>query len=219
MENEPYFESIRREYREAIDFSHEVYANIAAQLAPLLRGRVVDFGNGGVINYDTSGLESLLCVDVVAHATASAPNVRFVQGDFHDFEIPAGTDVVLMQFLLHHLTDEARLEPALARVAQRLVAGGRLVVVEMLLPGPLEQLQRALRPLTAAGLRAAGKPDLRFFSRASLAARLQRAGFASLAFRKVAVGRRIAPAPVLVPALRIPGWLYPLDCVVVEARP
>jgi hypothetical protein len=50
MENERYFESIRREYREAIDFSHEVHDNIAAQLDPLLRGHVVDFGNGGIIH-------------------------------------------------------------------------------------------------------------------------------------------------------------------------
>ena len=191
MENEEYFSGIKREYQEAIDFSSEIYANIGAALKPRLRGTVVDFGNGGVINYDTGDIDRLRCVDLVAHEPeTSMPNVEFVRGDFYEYRIPDGTDAVLAQFLLHHLPDDARLDAALARLREDLGDKGRFVVVEMLLPAPAAWLQTLVRPLLYRLLGAMGKPALRFFSRASLQQRLRAAGFERLSWTRVDVGRR-----------------------------
>jgi SAM-dependent methyltransferase len=220
VDNEDYFGNIRGDYRRAVDGSAEGYANIAAELAGLLHGRVVDFGNGGVIHYATERIERLTCVDIINDATpVSRGKVEFVKGDFYAYDFPADTDCVLVQFLLHHLPDDARLAAALAALCRTLGTRGRLVVVEALMPRPMEALQNALQPATSRLLRALHKPPLRFFSRRSLAHLLTDAGFAELRFRRVGVGARMAPAGALFPRLFIPGWMYPMQWVVVEATP
>lgn len=220
MDNEDYFSSIRGDYQRAVEGSSEGYANIAAELAGLLRGRVVDFGNGGVIHYPIEHLERLTCVDIINDETpVRRGKVEFVKGDFYAYDFPAGTDCVLVQFLLHHLPDDARLAAALAALRRALGTQGRLVVVEALMPRPMEALQNALQPLTSPLLRALHKPPLRFFSRPALSRLLTDAGFTELRFRRVDVGARMAPAGALFPRLFIPGWMYPMQWVVVEATP
>jgi SAM-dependent methyltransferase len=217
VDNRPYFSGIQRQYHDAVECSGEGYANIGRELDRRLRGRVVDFGNGGVINYRVEQIERLLCVDVVRRDARPGHIAEFVEGDFYEFELPQGTDFALAQFLLHHLPDEARLDAALARLRRSLGVDGRFVVVEMLMPRPLEVLQAALAPVRRGALRFLRKPDLRFFSRATLVARLRGAGFARIEVTVVDVGRWMAPAPVLFPRLRMPGRLYPLTMVVIDA--
>jgi len=146
-------------------------------------------------------------------------NITFMKGDFYDFEFPAGTDVVLVQFLLHHLADDQRLAAALRRLERALGATGRLVVVEALMPRWMEVVQHVLRGPINLALRALRKPGLRFFSADSLGRLLEEAGFSPRALRPVDVGARMAPASALFPRLTIPGRLYPMRWVVVEAVP
>jgi len=220
MENEPYFTSIHGEYQRAVAASAEGYANIAAELDALLAGRVVDFGNGGVIRYDVARLRNLTCVDIInPEVPREDGNITFMKGDFYDFEFPAGTDVVLVQFLLHHLADDQRLAAALRRLERALGATGRLVVVEALMPRWMEVVQHVLRGPINLALRALRKPGLRFFSADSLGRLLEEAGFSPRALRPVDVGARMAPASALFPRLTIPGRLYPMRWVVVEAVP
>lgn len=218
MRNREYFTRIRADYRKATDYNAELYRNIAAQIGSLLRGTVVDFGNGGVINYDTANIDKLVCVDVINEGTElTSAKIDHVYGDFYEYELPRDADYVMAQFLLHHLTDDGRLEAALRRLRRALAGRGRLIVVETVLPAAFERLEQALRPAVDGFLKLLRRPALRFFSIASLCALLRRAGFSAIEVRPVAIGRRVSPAPVLFPRLRIPGRLYPLRCVVVEA--
>lgn len=221
MDNERYFDKIRAGYQAAIADSSEAYTNIGRLLDERLKGRVLDFGNGGVVNYRTDALKSLVCVDLMPPpAAAPAPTSgsnSWEQGDFYTYEFSGKADQVLVQFLLHHLPEDERLEAALRRVALALPPGGQLVIVEMLLTGIAPAIQWLLRPLIRLGLRVLDKPDLRFFSEKSLTRLLRRAGFGRLTWQTVDVGASVAPAPVLFPTLRMPGRFYPLRCVVLEA--
>jgi len=221
VDNERYFDRIRDEYRAAIDYSSEIYRNIGAKLDQRLRGRVLDFGNGGIINYRTDTLESLTCVDLMAPPAtpAGAPAGSWEQGDFYTYDFAGKADQVLVQFLLHHLPEDDQLEAALSRLSAALPPGGKLVIVEMLLTGVAPALQALLRPVLRLVLHALGKPDLRFFSQASLTRLLQEAGFGNLRWETADVGEWVAPAPVLFPKLRMPGRFYPLRCVIVDAEP
>lgn len=219
MDNERYFDKIREEYRAAIDDSSEGYANIGRMLDQRLTGRVLDFGNGGVINYRTDTLQHLTCVDLMPPPAAATSPGSWEQGDFYTYDFTGKADQVLVQFLLHHLPEDGQLEAALRRLAAALPPGGKLVIVEMLLTGVAPALQALFRPLVRLGLRLLGKPDLRFFSRKSLTELLQRAGFGQLTWETADVGEWVAPAPVLFPTLRMPGRFYPLRCVVLEASP
>lgn len=219
MDNERYFDKIREEYQAAIADSSEGYANIGRLLDERLKGRVVDFGNGGIVNYQTASLEHLTCVDLMPPPAPASGANSWEQGDFYSYDFSSGQDQVLVQFLLHHLPEDAPLEAALRRLARALPPGGKLVIVEMLLTGIAPAVQGLLRPLLRLGLHLLGKPDIRFFSRDSLTDLLQRTGFGQLTWQTVDVGRWVAPAPVLFPKLRMPGRWYPLRCVVLEALP
>ena len=87
----------------------------------------------------------------------------------------------------------------------------------MLWPRPVEILQNICKPIYFWILNVWNKPLLRFFSRKSITEMLESAGFEDIQFHYVKVVGWMAPAPVYVPKLRIPGWLYPLRCVVIEA--
>ena len=219
MDNERYFDKIRAEYQAAIADSSEAYANIGRLLDERLKGRVVDFGCGGIINYQMAHLEHLTCVDLMPPPAPASGANSWEQGDFYSYDFSAGPDQVLVQFLLHHLPEDEQLEAALRRLARDLPPGGKLVIVEMLLTGIAPAVQWLLRPLIRLGLNLLGKPDIRFFSQDSLTNLLQRTGFGQLSWETVDVGTWVAPAPVLFPKLRMPGKWYPLRCVVLEAAP
>ena len=217
MKNEVYFRQKKGEILEAAEYNREIYADIAAKLYGLLRGKVIDFGNGRVINYDTMRIDKLICVDITnAKKPLTSQKIDFIYGDFYSFELPTDLHCVMAQFLLHHLSDDQRLFESLGRVRAALGHEGEFIVVEMLLPRYLELLQGALRPLVYRLLGWIGKPTFRFFSLESLSSMLRRTGFGSIETHFVDIGRRVAPAPVLFPGLKIQGKLYPLKCVIVE---
>ena len=110
MDNERYFDKIRAEYQAAIADSSEAYANIGRLLDERLKGRVLDFGNGGVINYQTAHLEHLTCVDLMPPPAPASGATSWEQGDFYSYDFSAGPDQVLVQFLLHHLPEDESLE-------------------------------------------------------------------------------------------------------------
>jgi C-methyltransferase len=79
------------------------------------------------------------------------PRVSFVPGDMFS-EIPAGRDVYVMKWILHDWDDD-RAAAILARAADAVRPGGRLLLVEMLIEpgrtnGPARQLDLAMLVLT-----------------------------------------------------------------------
>ena len=218
MENEEYFSKIKGDYQEAVEYSCAFYAEIANKLSEILRGKVADFGNGNVVHYSTEKIDKLLCVDIINEKKVITEGKKeFIYGDFYDFEFPGDLDFALAHWLLHHLPDDELLEIAVQKLNRSLGTHGKFVIVENVMPRYMEALQNALRPVLFCLLRLMKKPGLRFFSLASLTGLLQRAGFDRISVSHVDVVGWIAPAPVLFPKLRMPGWLYPLKCIVIEA--
>jgi SAM-dependent methyltransferase len=222
VENKQYFSQRKGDYQEAVDYIIEHSAESVRQFTSLVNGifhgKVADFGNGGVILYDTEKLEKLLCVDITNDEKGRIEgNVEFIHGDFYIFDFPADYDFFLAQFLLHHLPDDKRLAVALQRLNGALGSTGKFIVVEMVMPKYMEVTQNILSPVLNGLLRMMKKPGLRFFSLASLAQSLKDAGFEQLTVHNIDITGWTAPAPVLFPKLKMPGWLYPLKCVVIEA--
>lgn len=179
---------------------------------------MVDFGNGGIINYDLRKLDQLICVDITSrNGRISNNKVTWVCGDFYDVQLNIRPDFVLAQFLLHHLVEEERLFEAMQRIRSMLKPEGKVIVLEIEVSRFFELVQRIFQPIILIGLAIIGRPPIRFFSAASLMKLLERADFKQIRSSKIPIGKNLSPAPVLFPNLRIPGKIYPFRCIMVEA--
>ncbi len=223
VENKAYFTTIQQEYCEASASSSQMYLDIGRRLDEILFGTVIDFGNGGVINYDARRLDRLICVDLIDPAASNRSviggKIRYIQGDFYDIRLNLRPDCVLAQFLLHHLTDDRRLLLSLKKIRAMLKPGGRLILLEVRLPTAAEATQRVLRPILIRSYALLRKPPVRFFSLKALCDLVIDAGFAPASVQLIPIKGRVSPAPVFFPRLRMPGWLYPFKCMMIEARP
>jgi len=118
----------------------ECYQNIRRSVEHEIRGveALLDVGNGGFFNYDTSLANHVTVVDLfLPDGPGPDPNTVYRRGSV--LELPfAGEsfDCVLAQNLLHHVTgrtareNHANLDAALGEMYRCLRAGGKAVLIE-----------------------------------------------------------------------------------------
>jgi hypothetical protein len=221
INNKDYFLNTINKYRDASEQNAEAYQNIGRYLDKRLCERVIDFGNGGIINYQTDNFKKVYCIDVI-NDNRSAGKIEYLYGDFYEMNLNIEADCLILHFLLHHLTEDARLEYDLKKSKTLLAHPGKLFVIEVIAPAWIERLQNLFRPAIFSFLALLKKPSLRFFGIVSLRQLIMHAGFQILREEYISIrpldGKKISPAPVLFPSLKIPGKLYPFKCVIIEAR-
>lgn len=104
------------------------------------RRRLLDVGNGGVFDYDTSLVPEIVGVDLFLDDDAGAglpPNVTLRRGDALSLDEPdASYDGVLLVMVLHHLVSTdiagslANIRQAIGEARRVLEPRGRLMIVE-----------------------------------------------------------------------------------------
>jgi ubiquinone/menaquinone biosynthesis C-methylase UbiE len=147
-ENEKYAEHIAK---------LTTYRNVRAALNVAIadRSKLLDVGNGGVFDYDTSRVDEVVGVDLfLGDATASPDvpaNVTLRYGDALDLPEPdSAYDGVLLSSVLHHLisTDVegtvANVRRAIGEAHRVLQPGGKLIVMESCVPGWFYAFERRL---------------------------------------------------------------------------
>jgi SAM-dependent methyltransferase len=121
--------------------SLDTYRNIRAAIDPEIVGarRLLDVGNGGVFDYDTSLAQEIVAVDLFVEGTPtrSGANITFRHGDALGLEEPdSAYDRVLEISVFHHLIGTtiestlANIRLAIDEAFRVLQPGGRLVVME-----------------------------------------------------------------------------------------
>jgi len=155
-----FFRDAHESYEKNVE-SLDTYRNIRQAVEREIGGinRLLDIGNGGVFDYSTRIVNSVVAMDLFFDDFASSelpPNVCFRQGSVLSIPEPdASFDGVLMVMLLHHLvgkTVEAsfvNVRQALQETFRVLKPGGKFVIVESCAPEWFYAFEKFFFPLVS----------------------------------------------------------------------
>jgi SAM-dependent methyltransferase len=175
-------------------------------------GQLLDVGNGGFFNYDTSLVGHVTAVDLfVPEGLPPAPNVEFKAGSLLDLPLPDSSfDCVLQQYVLHHVTGRSVREnhdnlAACFREMHRCVRpGGKVVVIESTV-GPLFYLFEALAFRPALFLKRGGHPVTFQFTPGQIIRAAERCGLRVLEFTFIPRGAFLLQFGYKWPSLLTPA--------------
>ena len=214
--NARYFDAWK-DYQQLVG-SIDTYDATTRALVGELRGRVVDVGSGGVVNYDCRDITDLVLIDIsteyLEHVTLPAVAVPKT-GSAVALPLADGAhDGLLMQMLVHHLaesdyrTTRIRVQTAFNEAHRVLQPGGKVVVIESVVNRCFELAERLSFGLTRRVLRLIGHPMVFQWTPASLCAFARTAGFTDLRATRIPRGRWMIFLGHRWPTLLVPVSMY-----------
>jgi SAM-dependent methyltransferase len=214
--NERYFLDGNSAYSDAIAAT-DSYRAINRAVTNAIRGidDLLDIGNGGMFDYDTSVVRAVTAVDLMVDALpleGRPDNVTMIPGDALDLPRPgAAHDGVLMVMLLHHLVGAtwrdctANLDRAISEAARVLRPGGRLVIVESCVPRWFHGVEKLLyRPSRAVIERLISHPPTFQFTVDAIARTIERHCSAPPTVDRIPLGRFVLQYGVKFPTALTP---------------
>lgn len=177
------------------------YRLFAKALEGEVSGRVLDVGNGGVVNYSLEQVSELVVLDVAEEAQKRLPNdprITFKLGSALDLPLDSESfDLVLIQHLLHHLAGQSvtesaqRVKTALQEAARVLKPGGKLLIIESCLPQLSFKLEGCLFPVLKTLLTMLKHPIVLQWSCASIQELVGSCGFGVMETKELKQGKWI----------------------------
>jgi SAM-dependent methyltransferase len=199
----------------------DTYVAMHHSLNNALRGinRLLDIGNGGVFDYDTSIIPSIVALDLFFDdlpASFSCPaNVTLNTGSALSIPEPNDSfDGVLVAMLIHHLVGTtvkesvANVHRAIGEAFRVLQPGGRLIILESCVPRWFYGLERAVFPIAAPLINAILAHPATLQYPASLLARMMTQYTTNLEVCRIPKGRYILQFGYKIPSVLTPTNPY-----------
>jgi SAM-dependent methyltransferase len=194
----------------------ETYRNIFREVSAAVDGAdvLVDIGNGGVFDYDTTRVSRILAVDLMFTPDFNEPmpaNAEAMLGSALDLPIADGqAGMALMTMLLHHLTGpdveatRKNLTKAISEAARILRPGGKIVIMESCVPEWFFAFEKVIyKPASAVIEKTLDHPSTLQFPVAFIEQTL-RSSFIDVTTRKVRKGAWVLQYGVLWPSILTP---------------
>lgn len=216
--NTSFFRKHRDEYNKNVQ-ELDTYKAMRASLNETLQGidRLLDIGNGGVFDYDTTGIGSIVALDLfledlplvcpsnVTLRTGSALNIPEMNGSF---------DGVLLAMLIHHLIGKT-LDESLRNVrcsvreAFRVSKpGGKLIIVESCVSTWFYLFERTVFPMASPLINAILSHPATLQYPASVITSIIREYTSSIEVTRIPKGQWILQFGVTFPAMLTPASPY-----------
>lgn len=186
--------------------------------------KVLDIGNGGIINYNFKNMEQLDCADLVISSKAvkkyeKYKQIKFFQADVLNLEnIEDSTyDTVIISAVLHHLAGdnhkktEENVEKALLNCMRVLKYGGKLLIVESTVVYWFEWIERILYPFMQTFFSMCKFGAVYQYSEQSLLRKIDKLGLKILISSKINIGKTI-----WIMKKKIPTVITPCGAVWIE---
>lgn len=219
--NARYFDAWK-DYQQLVG-SIDTYDFLSRALAGELRGRVVDVGSGGVVNYDCGDITDLILVDIsteyLNHVVLPAGAVPKTGTAVALPLADCAHDCLLMQMLVHHLaecdyrTTRIRVKTALHEAYRVLKPGGKIVVIESVVNRCFEMAERLSFGLTRRVLRLIGHPMVFQWTPARLCAFARETGFIDVRATRIPRGKWMIFLGRRWPTLLVPVSMYKIVAV------
>jgi ubiquinone/menaquinone biosynthesis C-methylase UbiE len=186
-------------------------------------GVILDIGNGGIFNYDTTKAKHIVALDlspnIINNAPYTADNIEYKVGDIIDLKFEdAVYDQAVMDMLIHHLagnnfaqTKENVLK-SFINTYSVLKPGGELIIMESCLPSFFEAAERILFKPFKLFTSLLKHPMVFQWNWYTLEKLLIEAGFKNITLDEVKLGKRIIHL-----GFKIPTKLSPVKAYLIKA--
>ncbi len=187
------------------------------------QGKIIDIGNGGIFNYDTSKAEKIIALDIspnlINNAPKSAVNIEYKVGDIINLESKdAEYDQAVMDMLIHHLAGNnfaqtrENVKKAFKNTYSVLKPGGELIIMESCLPRFCETAERISFQLFKVFTSLLKHPMVFQWNWHTLEKMLIEAGFKKITLDEVKLGKWIIHL-----GFKIPTKLSPVRAYLIKA--
>jgi SAM-dependent methyltransferase len=223
--NAKFFLDEYQDYRGKVE-SIDTYASISSALSIRLKGIqcLLDIGNGGVFDYDTTNVEEIIGLDLFLDNLPDdiqlPRNARMVQGDALD--IPRtlqNFDGVVMVMLIHHLVGKtvhdsvANIQKLLSEAHRVLRPGGSLLIMESCVPSWFFLLEKIVfTPATWIIEKTIKHPPALQYPADFLLEMIKQAGFVGGTKEYIPKAKH-----VLQFGVKVPSWITPVQPVLFSA--